>query len=150
MIYRNEFHAMGSAMLAVIDSIEAESPDDLKSVCLWFEELEQTLSRFRLDSELCQLNIHAGSEIKVSQILWDVFQESLEAEYLTNGLVTPLIHNALVYAGYDRSFDTLFDFQSRIVLPLQADTVSLNGIRTDADARSITLPRGARLDFGGI
>jgi FAD:protein FMN transferase len=150
MIYRNEFHAMGSTMLVVIDSIESESPDDLKKVPLWFEEWEQALSRFRSDSELCRLNIHAGSEIKVSQILWDVFQESLEAEYLTNGLVTPLICEALIYAGYDRSFDRLFDSQSRILPRLEADAVSLSDILADADSRSITLPRGAHLDFGGI
>jgi thiamine biosynthesis lipoprotein len=150
MIYRCEFRAMGSRMMAIMESPASEPPEDLQNVPAWFEEWEQALSRFRSDSELCQLNIHAGSETSVSQTLWDVYQESLEAERLTNGLVTPLIYDALVHAGYDRSFDTLFDSKSRFLPDLETAQASLNEIIADENTRSITLPRGARLDFGGI
>lgn len=150
MMRRLEFRAMGSRMSAVMDSVSSEPPDDLRNVSLWFEEWEQALSRFRSDSELCQLNINAGTKTPVSQILWDVYQASLEAEQLTNGLVTPLIHDALVHAGYDRSFDTLFNSDLRVLLDYEAAEASLSEIVADKESRTIMLPRGARLDFGGI
>jgi thiamine biosynthesis lipoprotein len=150
MIHRLEFHAMGSHMLAVVDCPSTETPAELQNVPMWFEECEQALSRFRSDSELCQLNINAGNKTLVSQTLWDVYQESLEAEQLTSGLVTPLILDALVHAGYDRSFDVLFNADARLLLEDQAAHFSLSDVLADADSRSITLPRGARLDFGGI
>jgi FAD:protein FMN transferase len=150
MIVRREFHAMGSRILAVMDNVASEPPADLNNVPLWFEEWEQVLSRFRSDSELCQLNMNAGCEISVSQILWDVYQVSLEAEHLTNGLVTPLILEALIRAGYDQSFDMLFNSSSRTLLDYEVAQVSLSDVVANADTRSINLPRGARLDFGGI
>ena len=150
MMYRNEFRAMASRMLAVVDSGASEPPEELQMVPSWFEEWEQVLSRFRSDSELCQLNINAGCEISVSQILWDVYQTSLEAEHLTNGLVTPLILQALIHAGYDRSFAMLFDCEPHSFLNYEAAQGSLNDIVANEGTRSITLPLRARLDFGGI
>jgi thiamine biosynthesis lipoprotein len=150
MIHNLEFRAMGSRMQAMLESPASEPPGDLGQVPVWFEEWEQVLSRFRSDSELCQLNIHTGEKTRVSQVLWDVYQESLEAEHLTNGLVTPLVLEALMHAGYDRSFDVLLNSGSYLLPDYETSEVSLNDILVDARTRSITLPRGARLDFGGI
>jgi thiamine biosynthesis lipoprotein len=150
MIHRLEFRAMGSRMLAMLENPASEPPDDLQNVPLWFEEWEQILSRFRSDSELCQLNIHAGEKTAVSQVLWDVYQESRLAERLTNGLVTPLILEALLHAGYDRNFDLLLASGSYLLPDYEVSEVSLNDILSDASTRSLTLPQGARLDFGGI
>jgi thiamine biosynthesis lipoprotein len=147
---RHEFQAMGSRMLAAVDCVAAEPPDDLRDVSVWFEEWEHVLSRFRSDSELCQLNINTGIETLVSQTLWDVFQASLEAAHITNGLVSPLVLEALIYAGYDRSFDMMFDADLYSLLPQERTEIALSDIVADVNTRSITLPRGARLDFGGI
>jgi thiamine biosynthesis lipoprotein len=148
MMHRIEFHAMGCRMLAVAD-VDPQPPA-LNEVPAWFDEWEQTLSRFRSDSELCQLNINDGNMVSVSQTLWDVFQASLEADRITGGLVNPLIYDALIHAGYDRSFDSLLKNDSRFVLDDGAATVSLAEIATDISARSICLPHGTHLDFGGV
>ena len=97
MMHRHEFNAMGCKMLAISDS--KQKPPDLEMVPQWFEEWERSLSRFRIDSELSQFNLHAGLPIKVSQTLWDVFTASVEAERMTGGLINPLILNALINAG---------------------------------------------------
>ncbi len=148
MMHRREFRAMGSRMLAVIDC--DLYPRVLQDVPAWFEEWEQVLSRFRSDSELSRLNLNAGRSVPVSQTLWDVYRISLEAENLTDGLVSPLVLDALVRAGYDRSFDQL---QVNNLGPLpDFDTTAFTSadIVLDPSDRSICLPKRARLDFGGV
>jgi len=139
---------MGCGILGLVD---CDSPQDsLASLPAQFEEWEQALSRFRGDSELCQLNQQAGTSVVVSQVLWDVFQAALEANQLTAGLVNPLILDALLYAGYEQSFDRLESINTDVYPELDVSVPSLNDITTDATRRSIALAKGTRLDFGGI
>lgn len=135
-------------MLAVVDS--GSRPRILRDVPAWFEEWEQSLSRFRSDSELCQLNIRDGQSIPVSRTLWDVYQASVEACLITDGLVSPLVLDALLHAGYDQSFERMSAGAPRFSLDDEAAPVSLADITTDVAACSICLPKGARLDFGGV
>src|ERR1044071_9350279 len=102
MLQRLEFHAMGCDMLAVIE--KDTRPRALSLVTQWFEEWEQVLSRFRYDSELTRLNQIHSQPVRVSQTLWNVFQSARRANVLTNGLVTPTLLDAIIEAGYDRSF----------------------------------------------
>ncbi len=159
MLYRNEFRAMGTKMLALVDC--AEEPPGLPSVPDWFEEWEQVLSRFRSDSELSQLNCHAGTPRAVSEVLWEVYAAALEAEDATGGLVTPLILEALLYAGYDQSFDLIQPLElrrpqsspRRDIPEIGAPSEELRSLRdviADPSRRSILLPKGALLDFGGV
>ena len=148
MIHRHEFHAMGSKMLAVVDG--ENRPASLENVPLWFEDYEKSLSRFRLDSELVRLNLHAGQPVKVSQTLWDVFQAAVEAENKSGGLINPLILNALISAGYDKTFDKLPEY-SLVALEDRIQFIpSLADVITDETTRTICIPEGAQLDFGGI
>ena len=147
MLHRLEFHAMGCEMLAVV---EADSlPSVLASVPEWFEEWEQTLSRFRYDSELTQLNQNHEQPIYVSATLWDVFEAAQKAEKMTNGLVTPTLLDAIIEAGYDRPFDMLPHLA--MVAPDSVLTAarSLTTIAADKSSRTISLPFGVGLDFGG-
>ena len=135
-------------MEALVDS--ASYPSILDEFPAWFDDWEQALSRFRIDSELTLLNMKAGEEVPVSQIMWDVFQASLDAEKLTGGLVNPLILDALLYAGYDQCFVNLSFDASRFPPTLSTEIGSLSDVKADATKRTICLPRGARLDFGGV
>lgn len=150
MNHRLEFQSMGCRMLAVVDCLEGESPPDLVQVPAWFEDWEQCLSRFRIDSELSQVNTRAGSTVQVSNVLWDVFQAAREAEKMTHGLVTPLMLNALIHAGYDRSFESLLNSGPYFVPDDSQVIESLAELEWDADSHSISLPAGAQLDFGGV
>lgn len=140
---------MGCSMLAVVDSRSAYAATQLRRLPVWFEGWEQSLSRFRTDSELSQMNHHPGQPVQVSEWLWDVFQTALRAENVSQGLVTPTVLDALEAVGYDRSFD---DFSTNTVTPVQLHPVArmdLKNVVIDPINRSITLPRGVRLDFGG-
>jgi FAD:protein FMN transferase len=149
MMHRHEFHAMGSRIVAVVDSDEA--PVVLGRLPGRFEAWEQCLSRFRNDSELCELNRRAGCPVAVSEALWEVFETSRQADRCTGGLVNPLVMDALTRAGYDRSFDELEVSADGFRMPLDLQPVPpLESIVADCAARTIRLPEGAQLDFGGI
>lgn len=147
---RIEFHAMGSRMLAVVDSASPRAEKVLNQVPAWFEEWEQALSRFRTDSELSRLNRSGGRPVRVSDTLWEVFHATREAERFTAGLVTPTVLDALLEAGYDRSFELLppvqtADLETILKLPDLSTAISWDG-----PARTLTLPESVHLDLGGI
>jgi thiamine biosynthesis lipoprotein len=148
MIYSIEFRAMGSQILAAVDS--PSLPEDLPAVPDWFEAWEGTLSRFRLDSELSQVNRTDSVPLQVSQDFADVFEVARRAEQASGGLVTPVLLDALVHAGYDRSFDLLPREQA---FSLPGEIVSLPHLAEvdwDASRRRIWLPPDLHLDFGGV
>jgi FAD:protein FMN transferase len=150
MIYEQQFHAMGCKILALIDA--PNRPSLLDEVPTWFEEWEQCLSRFRSDSELSKLNSNSfsGHPLEVSQVLWDVFEASMDAAILTNGLVNPLILDALVHAGYDKNFDLIKNGGPSFFPGLESDVPSLNDVIPNKSELTISLPNGAHLDFGGV
>jgi len=147
-LHRLQFRAMGSDMLAVVESEAA--PSLLAQVPAWFEEWEQVLSRFRFDSELTRLNQIHDRPVQVSDILWEVFQAAREAEQRTNGLVTPTVLEAIIEAGYDRPFDVLPPLTKPRAAPAEPASHPLEAITADPSARTITLPEGFGLDFGGV
>ncbi len=156
MLHRLKFRAMGCEMLAVVDRETA--PVKLSQVPEWFEEWEQSLSRFRYDSELTRLNQTCGQPVRVSEILWDVFLTASKAERMTNGLVTPTLLDAIIEAGYDRPFDELPDRLDQIqpdpAAPISDSVLTtsqpLTAISCNDSSRTITLPIGMGLDFGGV
>ena len=148
MLHRLPFHAMGCEMLAIVEQDSENEPDILAQVPGWFEEWEQSLSRFRHDSELSRLNRTADQPITVSQTLWDVFQASLFANQATGGLVTPTVLDAIVMAGYDRPFDELPANTGHIDMWTEIQPLSL--IIYDEEFHSICLPPNIHLDFGGV
>jgi thiamine biosynthesis lipoprotein len=148
MIYKSEFRAMGSQILAALDTPPARTPLHLDSVTRWFEAWEAALTRFRPESELSLLNQHAGEAYQVSPTLWEVFEVSLEACRQSGGLVTPLVLDALINAGYSATFEALAQLpqNGRMGHPI----ADVSQIETDARQRIIHLPFNAHLDFGGV
>ncbi|HNB42168.1 MAG TPA: FAD:protein FMN transferase, partial [Anaerolineales bacterium] len=94
-------------MLVILQSDSKSAQDVLKDVPNWFEEWEQSLSRFRLDSELSRLNRTFDQPVSVSNALWEVFQTAVWANGFSDGLVTPTVLDAMLDAGYDLSFNEL-------------------------------------------
>jgi thiamine biosynthesis lipoprotein len=152
MLHRASFHAMGCDMLAVVDSGTSAPAAVLTQVPRWFEEWEQVLSRFRIDSELTLLNRQTERAVRVSDTLWAVSEAARMAERQTQGLVTPAVLEAMQGSGYDRSFDLLASFSAPAPGPVNAAAAvpPLTAVSFDDDARTICLPRGLGLDFGGI
>lgn len=139
---------MGCQILAVLDNDSAEAAQEFAHLPSWFEQWEQCLSRFRVDSELSQLNRQSGESVQVSDVMWQVATEAIRATHDSNGIVVPTLLGALEAAGYERSFEQIVDFMgsSAEISPSQL----WQEIETDPETGSITLPAGCRLDFGGI
>jgi thiamine biosynthesis lipoprotein len=102
--------------------------------------LEAALTRFRSDSELSRLN--TSGEIDASPDLLRVVEFALDARERTDGRFDPTVHDAIVAAGYDRTFAELTDGPLGDPVPAGGD-VRVAG-------RRIVLGDGVRLDLGGI
>lgn len=108
-------------------------------------ELEQRWSRFVADSEISELNRHAGSFVSVSSDTVELVRCALDAWRATDGLYDPTVLGALIRAGYDRSFELLIESPRRGTSHLVAGADGI-GIRGDA----VRLRAGTGFDPGGI
>lgn len=106
----HSFRAMNTDVQLVIDSrSEDEARIAARRVEAIFVETERTLSRFLPESELSALNRSAGRPFRASPLLLQAVTEALAAARETDGLFDPTVLNALLAAGYDRSFELLDD-----------------------------------------
>jgi thiamine biosynthesis lipoprotein len=132
------FRAMGTEIELFVDAPRSEKA--LVDAEAEFHRLEKLLSRFRADSELSRLN--RDGAIDASPDLVEVTQLALQAREQTGGRFDPTVHDALVAAGYDRSFELLSpDGESRAV-PC--------GGRVWVFGDHVELEPGFKLDLGGI
>jgi len=145
VIQRRRFRAMGTDVElflvaeqgplaeAVLDGAEQE-----------FERLEAILSRFRPESELSTLN--RLGRIQASDDLLTVTELALEARERTAGRFDPTVHDALVAAGYDRTFaEVAADGPSA-----PASGPCGGRVMVDREHGTIELEPSVHLDFGGI
>jgi thiamine biosynthesis lipoprotein len=141
---RHSFRAMGTDVEVLLDA--PSGPDSvaaLDRVEADFERLEQTLSRFRPDSELSRLNA-AGRLDAASPDLVRVLELALEAREKTGGRFDPTVHDALVAAGYDQTFAEV---------PADGPVVPFEqgcGKAVRIDGLTIELEPGTHVDLGGI
>ena len=144
---RDRFDAMGTRISVLIP--EHLSLARFARVRALFMIWEQTLSRFRQDSELSYVNGHASESVTVSPLFFRVLITALEAARATDGIYDPTLLHQLVGAGHDRSFTDLPPSQ-----PAATSLASPGGgwraIRVDQQDRTVTLPPRVALDFGGI
>lgn len=128
---------------------EAQSEEGTQIVQDLFAFWEQTLSRFLPESELSLLNASSGTPVVVSDLLCAVLKVALDAAQTTQGVYDPTLLRQMVRIGYDRTFDNLPSVQ-----PATSITISPGGgwrdVRLDEIKRTVTLPPGVGLDFGGI
>lgn len=138
---------MGTTISLLLPEKQAELGAEI--VRTLFSEWEQTLSRFLPDSELSQLNQQAGTPVAVSNLLYDVLATALTAAQATEGVYDPAMLEQLEKIGYDRNFDDLPTNRFEPIIPGEPGG-RWRGIKVDPIRRQVTLPRGIKLDFGGI
>ena len=134
------FRAMGTEIELFVDAAGGATAQ-LAAAEAEFHRLEAILSRFSPDSDLSQLN-RDGSIEAVADLL-RVTELALDGRAQTGGRFDPTVHNAVVAAGYDRTFD---DVCSDDVAACSAPC----GGEVRIDGSTIALGTGVRLDFGGI
>lgn len=142
---RRSFHAMGTDVELLLEASPGERAQRaLDRAEAEFERLEQVLSRFRPDSELSRLN-RDGHVTEASPDLVRVVELALAAREATGGRFDPSVHDALVAAGYDRTFEEV---------PAEAPASRANGAACGGavrvDGLTIELEPGTHLDLGGI
>ncbi len=148
-LYAIAFRAMGSQF-----NIWLETSDDgealLQQVPGWVEAIEAALSRFRPTSELSRLNARSGKWVSVSDTLLQAVVKARQAAQLTAGLYNPLVLEALLAAGYTRSFEE-WDQVADAGSAAQFATLVPDwaGIDIKPKHSAIRLPPGAQIDLGG-
>lgn len=152
-----EFRAMGSecSIRVVIGDGRAEPLLD-RAVGL-VADLERRWSRFLDDSELSELNAHAGAPVRVSPETFAVVVLAIDSWRATDGRFDPTLLDALVATGYDRDFDAVRDdvaLRPGIVHGTRAAGSAavhpLEHLALDARTSTIHAPAGLHLDLGGI
>ena len=148
------FRAMGTDIECLLERPhDAVAEQALDAAEAEFARLEAALSRFLPDSELSRLN--AVGEAPVGADLLELAEAAVEARRRTCGRFDPTIHDALVEAGYDRSFE-LLDLPASsspvaVDMPRQTRAVRCGGeVCIDRKRSRIALSEGTRLDLGGI
>jgi len=136
---RRTFRAMGTEIDLLVDASGATAA--LSAAEDEFHRLEAILSRFRQDSELSLLN-RAG-RLDPGPDLLRVTELALAAREDTGGRFDPTVHDAVVAAGYDRTFES-------IAAHGPEPEARACGGEVRIDRGVIELDDGVRLDFGGI
>ena len=114
-----------------------------------FEQAEQRMSRFRADSELSWLNAQTNCWAELSPPMWHVVIKALVLAEETNGLFDPTLHDALLAAGYGRSFQEMDGWGVNAPLA-DFQRGDRQQIAIDPDNRAIFLPEKVQIDLGGI
>jgi thiamine biosynthesis lipoprotein len=143
---RRRFRAMGTEMELVLDApARSEAFGAITAAESELRRLERLLSRFDPGSELSQLNRDRAT--RVGPELLELVELALSARERTGGRFDPTVHDALVAAGYDRSFQEL---SARSPSELPSPVRCAGRIRIDRETSAIELERGVHLDLGGI
>ena len=150
---RGSFQAMGTTVDVLVETRHADLIGDVEVL---FAHWEATLTRFSPDSELSHLNDAPGSDVAVSELLFSVASEAVEAARVTAGTFDPTLLRQLEALGYDRTFAEVRRRDiHRITEAGSSELGSRPGgawrdIHLDPARRTVRLPHGAGLDFGGI
>jgi thiamine biosynthesis lipoprotein len=145
MMLRRTFRAMGTEVELLLDAPAGERAERaLDRAESEFERFEQVMSRFRDDSELSGLNRDGRIE-GASPDLVRVLELALAARERTGGRFDPTVHDAVVAAGYDRTFA---DVPAEAPGPAPSPAPCGGAVRVDGS--TIELGPGTRLDLGGI
>jgi len=108
-------------------------------------DVDAACSRFRADSEICNLRTEGGRPAPVSPLLAEAIAVALRAARLTDGDVDPTVGAAMSAIGYDRDFEKIEQIGPSIALTVR----TVPGWReVRLEGQSLTMPAGVRLDLG--
>jgi thiamine biosynthesis lipoprotein len=141
-----------NVQLAALPEQQAASAAAAEAVLAFLRDVDRRLSRFRPDSDLSQLNRHAGTWFPASDMLFAVVSQAVRAAEHTQGLFDPSLLFHIHAAGYDRDFADI----ARQPVHLMEAPSSLppsgrwRDVQLDYGQRRILLPKECGMDLGGI
>jgi thiamine biosynthesis lipoprotein len=146
---RRRFRAMGTDCELFLETQPRPEALDAMTEAEWdVHRLERIFSRFDPDSELSELN--RRGMLRVGPELLEVVDLALAARDRTSGRFDPTVHDALVAAGYDRTFDEVSAERRGRNPRASAAPRCAGSVRVDRRTRNIELDPGVHLDLGGI
>lgn len=145
----------------VVTPAEVPTAEAAAAACLdWFDEVDRRLSRFRPESDLSLLNASPGAWHSASDLLYVAVARAVAAAHASAGRFDPTLLGCLEALGYDRDFALIAhgetcgpdaaDASGVPALPPLPYAPGWRDIEFDSARRRIRLPRGVRLDLGGI
>ncbi len=148
-----EFAAMNTTVLMAAEGNPTEVAEGFRRAEQLVRDYERRFTRFSEESELSALNRSAGVWFGVSPELFEIVQLSLIYFENTGGLFNPGVLGALEQAGYDRSMTAIRaagGLPALSAAPRRYETPPFDRTELDAESRLIRLPKGMRIDLGGI
>ena len=145
MILTHRFRAMGTdvEVLVDVDDVRDEA-GALRAAHDTFTSLEASFSRFAPDSALSRLNAAGGGHADPEMI--ELLERALAAREETGGRFDPTVHDAVVAAGYDRTFSEV----ARDPGPERPAARCGGAVEIDRASGTVRLAPGVRIDLGGI
>jgi thiamine biosynthesis lipoprotein len=107
---------------------------------------EARWSRFRADSELSELNAHAGRWRGVSPETFTLLEACERYQVQSDGVFDPLVGGLMPRWGYGQSISESSPYTERTP---EAEPVS-GRLELDPEGHRVRLPAGVALDLGGI
>jgi len=143
----HRFRAMGTSIEVQGPTGDPHLPRAFERIVARFEREEERFSRFRATSELSRVNASSGRPTRVTSAFAEVLGLALDGAALTGSRFDPTVHDALVAAGYDRTFDeVLAGARGRLHPAVPCGRWKEISIHDDV----VEVPRGVHLDLGGI
>jgi thiamine biosynthesis lipoprotein len=140
-----EWRALGtSAHLLVLDGDLARAQTTVERL---LDDVDQTYSRFRSDSELMLLQTAPGGSARVSPLLWQAVTTAIDVARATDGAVDPTVGRAMRIVGYDDDFGRVAGREATIHVEL-GPVPGWQVVGLDARTRTIRIPAGIELDLG--
>jgi len=136
--------AMGTSVNIQVDGSDQLAAKALKRI----RALEQRWSRFLPDSDISRCNQSRGFPVSVHSDTRTLVRHGLRAWELTDGALDPTVLDAVIAAGYDRSFEQLDLVGSKPLDGLPAPGCA--GIEVDDFFGTVALPAGGGFDPGAI
>lgn len=143
-LHEGTFRAFGSKCRVVCDV-----PGSVDFAVDRLGDLESRWSRFRYESEVGEVNRHAGEWCEVSVATEKLFAAAVDAVELTNGLVNPLMLRQLEHLGYVESHEHL-ELCSGPTSSQGQPTMPASSTAIDVDGGAVRIPPHCGFDPGGI
>lgn len=152
------FRCMGSQIELWVGGVGTlRAQQTLKGGQAFLQGFDQTLSRFRADSELTALNKDPRETVPVSRLMSHFLDAALWAAEASNGMVDPTLIDAMNRVGYggSREGKTGESLASALAVapasrPAAPDPAAAwRRIQLDKRERTVTRPAGLMIDSGG-
>jgi thiamine biosynthesis lipoprotein len=143
-------HARAEALMGTLVTIEASGADHdaaVERAFGWFQQVEQTCTRFDPESELCQLTRHPGVAVPVSRLLFEAVRFALGVADASDGAFDPTVGAVLQQRGFDRNHRTGEPIPTRVDTP---DDITFRDVAVDDSTQTVTLKRPLLLDLGAV